>query len=136
LNNSRLSFIYEDFVDHLSKTNEPRLGSIAVRYFGAASGALHTESLENRSTSPQVGTPQGLSNITISAAIAEKKLVSLWDFSKLNHTRMASLTAPSFLVSHAHTQLLLAEAVVREWTTGNAVELYANLTSAEQAISR
>jgi hypothetical protein len=39
---------------------------------------------------------------------------------------MGGLTAPSFLVTYAQTQLLLAEAVYRKWTTGDAATLFAN----------
>jgi hypothetical protein len=52
-------------------------------------------------------------------------LASLWDYSQLDRTRMAALTAPSFLVTYAQTQFLLAEAVVRKWAAGDAVALYA-----------
>ena len=70
--------------------------------------------------------PQGYDNTTISTAVAAKKLASLWDYSQLDRTRMGGLTAPSFLVTYAQTQLLLAEAVYRKWTTGDAATLYAN----------
>jgi hypothetical protein len=39
---------------------------------------------------------------------------------------MGSAQAPTFIITYAQTQLLLAEAVVRTWTTGNASTLYAN----------
>ncbi|GAA4414369.1 SusD/RagB family nutrient-binding outer membrane lipoprotein [Nibrella viscosa] len=128
LNGGQSAFFYldEEFVDFLQKNNDPRLASIAVRYVGATSGAQQVESRANRQPGVQIGAPQGYDNTTISAAVTAKKLASLWDFSQLDRTRMASLTAPSFLVTYAQTQLLLAEAVVRKWTTGDAAALYAN----------
>jgi ABC-type spermidine/putrescine transport system permease subunit I len=39
---------------------------------------------------------------------------------------MASPQVPTFIITYAQTQLLLAEAVVRNWTTGSAPALYAN----------
>lgn len=128
LNGGQSAFFYlaEDFVTYLSKTNDPRLASIAVRYVGATSGAQQVESRANRTPAAQIGAPLGYDNTTITTAVAASKLASLWDYSQLDRTRMASLLAPSFLVTYAQTQLLLAEAVVRKWTTGDAATLYAN----------
>lgn len=128
LNGGQSAFFYlaEDFVDFLSKNNDPRLASIAVRYVGATSGAQQVEARANRTAAVQVGAPLGYDNTTISAAVTAKKLASLWDYSQLDRTRMANLTAPSFLVTYAQTQLLLAEAVFRKWATGDAATLYAN----------
>ena len=128
LNGGQSAFFYlsEDFVEYLNKNNDPRLASIAVRYVGATSGAQQVESRANRTSAVQIGAPQGYDNTTISTAVAAKKLASLWDYSQLDRTRMGGLTAPSFLVTYAQTQLLLAEAVYRKWTTGDAATLYAN----------
>lgn len=128
LNGGQSAFFYlaDDFVEYLKANNDPRLGSIAVRYVGATSGAQQVESRANRTTAVQMGAPQGYDNTTIRPAVTAKKLASLWDFSQLDRTRMAALLAPSFLVTYAQTQLLLAEAVHRKWTTGDAAALYAN----------
>ncbi len=128
LNGGQSAFFYlaEDFVDFLSKNNDPRLASIAVRYVGATSGAQQVESRANRTPAVQVGAPLGYDNTTIGVAVTAKKLASLWDYSQLDRTRMAGLSAPSFLVTYAQTQLLLAEAVVRKWATGDAATLYSN----------
>ncbi|GAB2587056.1 SusD/RagB family nutrient-binding outer membrane lipoprotein [Spirosoma areae] len=128
LNGGQSAFFYlaEDFVSFLSKNNDPRLASIAVRYVGATSGAQQVESRANRTPSVQIGAPLGYDNTTISSAVTASKLASLWDYSQLDKTRMAALLAPSFLVTYAQTQLLLAEAVFRKWTTGDAAALYSN----------
>ncbi|GAB3701588.1 SusD/RagB family nutrient-binding outer membrane lipoprotein [Spirosoma flavus] len=128
LNGGQSAFFYlaEDFVTYLSKNNDPRLASIAVRYVGATSGAQQVESRANRTPAAQIGAPLGFDNTTISSAVTASKLASLWDYSQLDRTRMASLLAPSFLVTYAQTQLLLAEAVFRKWTTGDAAALFAN----------
>lgn len=128
LNGGQSAFFYlsEDFVDYLSKNNDPRLASIAVRYVGATSGAQQAESRANRTPAIQIGAPQGFDNTTIGPAVTAKRLASLWDYSQLDRTRMAALLAPSFLVTYAQTQLLLAEAVHRKWTTGDAAALYTN----------
>ncbi|GAB4042150.1 SusD/RagB family nutrient-binding outer membrane lipoprotein [Spirosoma jeollabukense] len=128
LNGGQSAFFYlaEDFVTYLSKNNDPRLASIAVRYIGATSGAQQVESRANRTPAVQIGAPLGYDNTTISSAVTASKLASLWDYSQLDKTRMAALLAPSFLVTYAQTQLLLAEAAFRKWTTGDAAALYAN----------
>lgn len=128
LNGGQSAFFYlaEDFVDFLRKTNDPRLEAIAVRYVGAASGAQQIESRANRSKDVQIGAPLGFDNTTISIAVKEKKLTSLWDYSQLDRTRVAALNAPSFLVTFSQTQLLLAEAVHRKWANGSVATLYSN----------
>ena len=128
LNGGQSAFYYlsEDFVSFLQSNNDPRLTSIAVRYNGALSGANQIESKANRTAAAQIGMPLGFDNTTISATVKAKGLASLWDFSQLDRTRMANPQAPDFVVSYSQTSLLLAEAVVRTWTTGNAATFYAN----------
>ena len=126
LNGGQSAFFYldQEFVNYLKSNDDPRLASIAVRYVGAVSGANQVESKADRSVSKQIGMPQGFDNTTIGSDVSEQKLASLWDYSQLDRTRMASLLAPSFLVTNAQTQLLVAEAIVRKWTTGDAGAKY------------
>ncbi len=128
LNGGQSAFFYlaEDFVNYLKNNNDPRLTSIAVRYVGALSGANQTEARASRAASAQIGLPLGYDNTTISGPVAASGLKSLWDYSQLDRTRMANPQAPTFIITYAQTQLLLAEAVVRNWTTGSAASLYAN----------
>ena len=128
LNGGQSAFFYlaEDFVEFLKKANDPRLESIAVRYVGATSGAQQIESRANRTKDVQIGAPLGYDNTTITVAVKEKKLASLWDYSQLDRTRVGGLNAPSFLVTYSETQLLLAEAAHRKWTTGTASTLYSS----------
>ena len=128
LNGGQSAFYYlaEDFVSYLQSNNDPRLTSIAVRYNGALSGANQIESKANRTAAAQIGMPLGYDNTTITAILKAKGVASLWDFSQLDRTRMANPMAPDFIVSYSQISLLLAEAVVRTWTTGNASTFYAN----------
>jgi len=128
LNGGQSAFFYlaDDFVEFLKSTNDPRLASIAVRYVGANSGAQQVEPRANRTPAAQVGAPLGFDNTTIGPAVTARRLASLWDFSQLDRTRMAALLGPSFLVTYAQTQLLLAEAAFRRWTPGDPAALYAN----------
>ncbi|WP_209328788.1 SusD/RagB family nutrient-binding outer membrane lipoprotein [Lunatimonas salinarum] len=126
LNGGQSAFFYlaEDFVSFLKENNDPRLSSIAVRYVGAASGAGQIAANANRDPNLQIGMPLGFDNTTINTAVQESGLVSLWDYSQLDRTRMAGIQAPSFLLTYSQTQLLLAEAAHRGWTGGSAADFY------------
>lgn len=128
LNGGQSAFFYlaDDFVSFLQENNDPRLEAIAVRYVGASSGAAQNESIANRDPDVQIGMPLGYDNTTVSQAVEASNLVSLWDYSQLDRTRMANPQAPSFLVTYGQTQLLLAEAVHRGWTQGDAALLFSN----------
>ena len=84
--------------------------SIAVRYVGAKSGPEQTATKATRDPAQQLGMPLGFDNGTIPAQAAKDGLASFYDYSQLDRTRMGSCCAPSFLVTYAQTQLLLAEA--------------------------
>lgn len=113
------------FVNLLKSTADPRLNSIAVRYVGAKSGSEQTAARMNRDPAIQIGMPLGFDNGTVPAQATKDGLASFYDYSQLDRTRLAKLDAPTFLVTYAQTQLLLAEAVVRGWTTGSAADFYA-----------
>ncbi|GAB3507612.1 SusD/RagB family nutrient-binding outer membrane lipoprotein [Spirosoma knui] len=117
-------YLTGNFVDYLKSTGDPRLASIAVRYVGAKSGPEQTAARANRDPSVQIGMPLGYDNGTITARATADKLASFYDYSQLDRTRMGSQFAPTFLVTYAQTQLLLAEAAQRGWTTGNAADFY------------
>ena len=128
LNGGQSAFFYlaKEFVDHLKSTSDPRLTAIYVRYIGALSGANQVEARANRTPAVQVGMPLGYDNTTISSQVTASGLASLWDYSQLDRTRMASPQAPTFLITYAQTQLLLSEAIVRGWASGDAAVAYAN----------
>jgi hypothetical protein len=128
LNSTEAANIYlaAPFADYLKKTNDPRLRSIAVRYVGAKSGTEQVASRASTDPTVQIGMPFGYDNNTISAEVTKNKLASFYDFSQVDRTRMAKNTAPTFLVTAAQTQLLLAEAAQRGWVTGTTVETYYN----------
>lgn len=119
-------YLAAPFVDYLKKTNDPRLKSIAVRYVGAKSGPEQVASRASTDPAVQIGMPLGFDNNTISAEVTKNKLASFYDFTQVDRTRMVKMTAPSFLVTAAQTQLLLAEAAQRNWVTGTSAETYYN----------
>ena len=117
-------YLTGNFVDYLKATEDPRLASIAARYVGAKSGSEQTAAKINRDPAVQIGMPLGFDNGTVIAQAAKDKLASFYDYSQLDRTRMGKLDAPNFLVTHAQTQLLLAEAALRGWTTGSPADFY------------
>lgn len=119
-------YLTEPFVKYLQENNDPRLASIAVRYVGAKSGPEQTAALANTDPAVQIGMPMGHDNNTITGVAANAGLASFYDYSQLDRTRMAKLSAPMFLVTAGQTQLLLAEAAQRGWISGNASEFYSN----------
>jgi hypothetical protein len=128
LNGGQSGFFYmaEDFVEYLKSNNDPRLASISVRYVGASSGVDQNEDNAVRSPEAQIGMPQGYDNTTVSEAVVRDNLVSLYDYSQLDRTRMGDTQAPTYFLTFAQTQLLLAEAVVRGWASGEAMTHYQN----------
>jgi hypothetical protein len=128
LNSTEAANIYlaAPFADYLKKTNDPRLKSIAVRYVGAKSGPEQVAARASTDPAVQIGMPLGYDNSSISAEVTKNKLASFYDFSQVDRTRMAKNTAPTFLVTAAQTQLLLAEAAQRGWVTGTTAETYFN----------
>ncbi|MFD1142124.1 SusD/RagB family nutrient-binding outer membrane lipoprotein [Larkinella insperata] len=118
-------YLTRSFVDYLRTNEDPRLASIAARYVGAKSGAEQTAARLNRDPSVQIGMPLGFDNGTIPAQATADKLASFYDYSQVDRTRLARLDAPTFMVTTAQTQLLLAEAAQRGWITGSAADFYA-----------
>lgn len=124
--NSHFQYLVEDFVDYLKENDDPRLASIAVRYPGAEGSGDQNEENADRSPENQIGIPMGYDNSDIGPVAEEAGLSSFFAYSQLDRTRMGSQQAPSFLVTYAQTQLLLAEAAFRDWTQGDPATLYAN----------
>src|SRR5690606_15749773 len=96
---------------------------------GDQSNAINGESeTVTISTDPedQVGMPMGEDGTTISGTAASLGLIGQFDFSQVDRTRMLATDSPTFLVTYAQTQLLLADAVLRGFTTGNVAALYSN----------
>ncbi len=119
-------YLTANFVDYLQENNDPRLGSIAVRYVGAASGPQQQENRANRDPNVQLGMPMGYDNNSIPPLLNQLGLVSFYEFSQVDRTRLAKLSSPCFLITHAQTQLLLAEAIYRGWANGDINEHYQN----------
>ncbi|HLT06620.1 MAG TPA: SusD/RagB family nutrient-binding outer membrane lipoprotein [Cyclobacteriaceae bacterium] len=132
-------YLAEPFQQFLSETNDPRLGSIAVRFIGARNGPDQNNALAgnppahvtlSRDPQDQIGFPMGYDNATIAPVITQLGLASFYEFSQVDRTRMASRDAPIFLVTYSQTLLLVAEATLRGWVTGDVANLYAEAVQA------
>jgi len=118
-------YLAAPFVDYLKENNDPRLEVIAVRYVGATSGSEQVAARATTDPEQQVGMPMGYDNVTIAQVYQPLGVVSLWDFSQVNiNTILDRTAAPTYHVTFAQTQLLLAEAVMRGWAEGDAAALF------------
>ena len=126
LNGGQAPFYYLDreFVNWMKDHDDPRLTRIGVRYIGARSEGEQTEAVADRTFDAQIGMPQGYDVTNINPIAETEGLASLYDYSQLDRNRLGSSLAPSFLVTYSQTQLLLAEAIVRGWATGDAAAVY------------
>lgn len=122
-NESHWDYLTADFVGHLKEHNDPRLAAIAVRY-AATSGGEQNEANAVRAPDQQIGMRMGFDDNTIGPVVQADGLSSFFAYSQIDRTRMMHPLAPSFLVTYAQTQLLLAEAVHRGWADGDVAALY------------
>lgn len=93
------------FIDYLNNTQDPRLSVYA--------------SLPNGNDNPedQKGLPNGYNATTITSTPGGGDLTT---YSTFNVNTILPLKTPTFFLTYAEVELLLAEAVVRNWTTGQA----------------
>jgi hypothetical protein len=117
-------YLAKPFVDFLKNNNDPRLGSIAYRHVGAKSGTDQASPRTTTDPAVQLGMPMGYDDVSIKNTFATFGVASLYDYSQVNLTTILKTDAPSYHVTYAQTQLLLAEAIFRGWTTGDADVTY------------
>jgi len=117
-------YLGKPFVDYLQGTNDPRLGVIAVKYQFPAN-ALGSTGTEDVTPADQQGMPFGYNESTIATdPNYPGKSGAAWLYSQLNRRTVAKTTIPEFFITYAQTELLMAEAVQRGWTTGDMTALY------------
>lgn len=119
-------YLTEPFVDYLKENNDPRLKIFAVRHVGASSGTDQTAARQSSDPAVQIGMPMGYDDVSIRTTYAAKGVVSLWDYTQANFNTVLQLDAPEFHVTYSQTQLLLAEAAHRGWTSGDPAALFKN----------
>lgn len=119
-------YLAEPFISYLQTTDDPRLGSVAVRYVGAKGGPDQVMSRASTDPDVQVGMPMGYDDVSINTTLEENGVASLWDYTQGNLNTVFSVDAPEYHVTYSQTQLLLAEAAVRGWVSGDPATYYAN----------
>ncbi len=115
-------FVGAPFIDYLKTTGDPRIRVIAILYDNPAAPTGG-----NGDTNPnnQIGMPYGYTNVSIVDAPGfPGSIGNSFKYSQFNRKTVLSLTAPKFLITYGQTQLLLAEAVKRQWISGNAADYY------------
>jgi hypothetical protein len=117
-------YLAKPFVDFLKNNNDPRLQSIAVRHVGAKSGADQAAPRTTTDPAVQIGMPMGYDDVSIKNTFATFGTASLYDYSQVNLTTILKTDAPEYHLTYGQTQLLLAEAIFRGWTTGDADATY------------
>jgi hypothetical protein len=117
-------YLAKPFVDFLKNNNDPRLQSIAVRHVGAKSGAEQAAPRTTTDPAVQIGMPMGYDDVSIRNTFATFGTASLYDYSQVNLTTILKTDAPEYHLTYGQTQLLLAEAIFRGWTTGDADATY------------
>lgn len=132
-------YLAEPFEQFLTETDDPRLGSIAVRFIGARNGPDQNNALAgnppahvtvSRDLKDQMGFPMGYDNASIAGVVEQRGLSSFYEFSQVDRTRMARRDAPVYLVSYSQTLLLVAEAGLRGWVTVDVPQLYTDAIAA------
>lgn len=117
-------YLTKTFVDRLKEMNDPRLAAYSVRYVGAASGNDQKPERISTAVADQIGMPMGYDNGSIVPRVAADGLVSMYDYSQADRTGVASVIAPSYIVTAGQTNLLLAEARFRGWITQGTAAQY------------
>lgn len=102
--------ISKTFMDYLKSTNDPRIHV----YCSLKDG--------NTELNKQFGLPNGYDTSTITSV--GNAYVGLENTSNFNINTILRMDAPTLFLLPSETKLLLAEAVLRGWTNGNAETLY------------
>lgn len=126
-------FLSEKFVNELKNKQDPRLALIAT-VCEDPSISIQKSGYQFGNTNPEVqqGLPGGYNISKNSAWYIGKKIVNFdpqnyqSKYSVPNRYTYSDPTSPTFIVTYAQTQLLLAEAAVRGWVSGDAKTYYEN----------
>jgi hypothetical protein len=124
-------YAQKEFVELLKKTNDPRIGSWLHRFVGALNATQQTAAIRTKDPTKVKGMPLGYNDITIASTLAAEGVVSMYDYSQFDWQVVFTNTSPQWYCTYSQTQLLLAEAVVRGWATGDASVAYSNAIKAD-----
>jgi len=112
------------FIDFLRDTDDPRLNKIAVNKLYLSEGSKDQNPSYVTGGATQKGMPNGkdLSSNPLYRINDDPSYTSFPDYSS-PHPQMISRTAPTFILTYAESEFLLAEAAVR-WGLGDASTHY------------
>lgn len=126
--------VSQTFIDHLRNTNDPRLPYIATVCQDPSYTILDDNfQLGDTTAVNQLGMPNGYDrrNGTTDISLAPNWPGDINRYSVVNRYTYSRLDAPTFVVTYAENQLLLAEAAFRGWIAGNPKDYYdAGVTAA------
>jgi Starch-binding associating with outer membrane len=133
-NFSYFNYAAEPFVDQLKNTNDPRGKFILAKFTDP--GSMVNEPNPDTDLDNQFGVPIGVTSIELSdpdGPYRGAKGTGL-DYSQMNIWSIASPSAPDFWVTYAQTSLLLAEAALNGWVTGDPQTYYENAIRADMEV--
>lgn len=119
------------FIDHLKETNDPRMPFYATLWEGNADPSkLPITSLPEN----QKGLPGGYDYSSIRELIPDWNDNMLSEYSEINIHTIASRSTPSIFQSYTEVELLLAEAALRGWKSGEAKQHYEAAVTASMEV--
>ena len=124
-------YAQKEFVTLLKATNDPRLGSLLHRFVGAQNATQQTAARRTKDQSLVKGMPLGFNDVTIATTFAAEGVASLYDYSQFDWQVVFTNTSPQYYCTYSQTQLLLAEAIIKGWATGDAAVAYSNAVRAD-----
>ena len=130
----------QSFVDLLKNTNDPRLSTLCgvikaphtlSEKIGSYSSASEWMASLDTARAVQIGMPNGYDMTTGSGSATYLPNYPLYPgnrdlYSTVNRYTYGRIDCPTFLITYAQTQLLLAEAAYRGYISGNAADYYTN----------
>ena len=118
------AFLSKTFVDYLKSNNDPRL-----QYMSQVKGAVANQITGSTSAADQIGLPNGKDRAggAFDVTTDPNYPGSINNYSTIRPDIMLKLDGPTFFVTYAQTELLLAEAAQRGWSVGaTAITHYNN----------
>jgi hypothetical protein len=120
------TYVPKAFVDYLKKTHDPRGKYMLVRYTNPTTSQ---GTGPNRNLDYQVGLPPGKTGAMLDAlagtdADNPPKASGAYGYSQYNRQILGRTDNPNYLLTSAQTLLLLSEAVVRGYISGDAKNYY------------
>ncbi len=124
----------QPFVDQLKSTDDPRGKFILGNFEDPA--AIGNDQSPDTVLANQFGAPVGVISTTLADPNGSYRGARKGglNYSQMNIWAVASPSAPEFWVTYAQTSLLLAEAAVRGWVSGDAATYYEEGISADMEI--